>query len=180
MDKLRQHNELEKNPVGLADDVVRQIIPELDRHVSSLFVLFHQYQKHHWMVEGPQFRDLHLYLEESYNQIHTDLDAVAERITLLGGVPTSHPGEQVKLSYVAHEEDGVYPIRKALGNDMEAEAAVATKVRHTIKLADDLGDYGSKRLLEMVLENAEERAHHMEHYLGKDSLVKAGEGVAKG
>jgi hypothetical protein len=33
-----------------------------------------------------------------------------------------------------------------------------------------LGDHGTKRELEKVLTKAEDRAHHLDHYLGEDTL----------
>jgi len=48
-------------------------VTELDKHLATLFVLFHQCQKHHWLVEGPQFRDIHHFLEEGYTEIHKQL-----------------------------------------------------------------------------------------------------------
>lgn len=169
---LREKSHIEDNPIGLEDDVVRQIIPALDKHVSSMFVLFHQYQKHHWMVEGPQFRDLHLYLEEAYNEVHRHLDDVAERITVLGGIPTCDPVAQAENAYVKHEEEGVFPVRQSLQNDLEMERKIAENLRKGIEQARELADYGTEHLLKKVLHHSEERAHHLDHYLASDSLEK--------
>ncbi len=76
---MREQKEYEGNPVGLSEDVAMKIAEELDRHLSALQVLYHQYHKHHWLVEGPQFRDLHLFLEENYTDIHEAFDMLAER-----------------------------------------------------------------------------------------------------
>ena len=89
--KPHARQEMEDNPVGLPEKAAREMASALDRHQASLFVLFHQYQKHHWVVVGPQFRDLHLFFQEAYEHVHKHLDALAERVTLLGGVPTASP-----------------------------------------------------------------------------------------
>ena len=70
MKPWKSKSTLEDNPIGLSKDVTAKLVPELDKHLASFFVLFHQYQKHHWLVEGPQFRDLHLFLGEAYEEVH--------------------------------------------------------------------------------------------------------------
>ena len=161
---------LEGNPIGLSNSVTAKLIPELDTHLASLFVLFHQYQKHHWLVEGPQFRDLHLFLGESYEEAHTQADHVAERITALGGIPTSNPVEQATIAYITHEPEGTFRIRAMLELDRSHEGQIAQKLRDTIRLACDLGDPGTEHLLKEILLDVEDRAHHLDHFLGADSL----------
>jgi starvation-inducible DNA-binding protein len=170
MMKLRDKREYEGNPIGLPDEVAKKIALDLDRHLASLTTLYHQYHKHHWLVEGPQFRDLHLFFEENYNQIHELYDMVAERLTVMGYAPTVHPVEMYELSYVEHEPSGVFRIRESLERDMEAEKSISIELRKTIRMAMELGDYGTDNLLKKVLYKTEDRAHHIEHFLGEDTL----------
>ncbi|VTS03675.1 DNA starvation/stationary phase protection protein DpsA [Tuwongella immobilis] len=170
MGLLRSKSTIEPNPIHLSSEVVQQLIPELDRHVASLFILFHQYQKHHWLVEGPQFMDIHKFLGEHYEQVHEQVDQVAERMTALGGIPTSNPVEQAKIAYLEHEGEGTYPIRDMLTLDRQHEGTIAVQLRKTIKLAMDLGDYGTETVLKSILVDVEDRAHHLDHFLGEDSL----------
>jgi starvation-inducible DNA-binding protein len=167
---LREVGDLESNPVGLSEETCRELVGHLDAHLAAYNVLYHQYHKHHWLVRGPQYRDLHLFLEQNYNEVHEHLDAIAERITLLGGLPTCSPAEQEKLSYVRHEPEGLFRVRDMLELDMESEREVCVRLRKTIALAARHEDFGTKRLLEKVLAHAEERAHHIEHYLEPDTL----------
>lgn len=166
----RTADEIEDNPINLPRDAARKIIPELDAHLASFFVLFHQYQKHHWLVEGPQFRDLHHFLEDGYNEIHKQLDQIAERITAIGGVPTSAPAAQADVAYIEHEPEGVFRIRDMLERDRMHEGDIATKLRSTISLCTSLEDFGTETMLKGILLRVEDRAHHIDHFLGKDSL----------
>ena len=166
----RPASEIEENPVNLPEDAAAEIVPQLNAHLSSFFVLFHQYQKHHWLVERPQFRDVHLFLEESYNELHKDLDAIAERVTAIGGVPTGAPDQQVREAYIEHEPEGVFRIRAMLERDRTAEGALAEQLRRIVKLCTSRGDFGTETLLKGVLLRVEDRAHHLDHFLGEDSL----------
>jgi DNA-binding ferritin-like protein len=160
---------VEDNPLGLPKDYVKKILPHLDAHIASLFVLFHQYQKHHWLVEGPQFMDLHKFLQGNYEQVHKQIDMLAERMTALGGIPTCNPVEQAKIAYFDHEPEGTYRIRHMLERDLEAEGILARKLRETIRVAAEQ-DPGTEQLLKSILHDLEDRAHHLHHFLGEDSL----------
>jgi len=166
----RPQQMIEENPVGLSEEAVQELVPRLDEIQSTLWTLYHQYHKHHWLVEGPQFRDLHLFFEENYNEVHKYLDTIAERVTALGGIPTCDPAKQAELSHVEHEPEGTYRLRKMLLHDLEAERTLATVVRETIDVAIEHGDHGTKRELQKVLTKAEDRAHHLDHFLGEDTL----------
>lgn len=165
----------EGNPVGLPDDACREIGPQLDRHLGALVVLHHQYLKHHWLVEGPQFRDLHLFFQEHYTEIYAQIDVVAERLTAIGFVPTSGPAAQEKLSYLKPEAEGFFPIRRMLEHDLDAEAELCMNLRETIKACIEHSDFGTKKILEDILLAAEDRAHHIEHFLETDSLEEGRE-----
>lgn len=170
MEKLREKSEYEGNPVGLSDKTAKAMAQDLDRHLSSFITLYNQYHKHHWMVEGPQFRDLHLFFEDHYTQIHEQYDAIAERLTVMGYCPTCHPAKQMELSYIAHEEEGVFRIREMLKKDMEDEKTIAVELRKSIKKAFEQEDFATKALLEGILLKTEDRCHHIEHFLGEDGL----------
>lgn len=167
---IAEKTEVEDNPILLPKKVAETILPRLDRLVASLFVLFHQYQKHHWLVEGPQFRDLHLYLETNYKEVHGHLDEIAERMTVLGGVPTGSPSEQQRLSSVEHEPEGLFGMRDMLAADKANEAQIAEMLRNTIKVATEIEDFGTETILKNILVKVEDRAHHLEHYLSSMSL----------
>ncbi len=166
---------VEKNPIGLKEEVASEIVNDLNNHVATLAVLFHQYQKHHWLVDGPQFRDLHIYLEESYAEVQDNLDELAERITILGGIPSSSPKAQATVSYVQHEDEGAVRVRTMLENDLTAEQEIINRLRDSIERATAGKDFGTERLLKKVLYAAENRAHHLDHYLERNSLVPTSE-----
>ena len=170
MEKVREKSEYEGNPVGLKKETALKMAAELDRHLASFIILYNQYHKHHWLVEGPQFRDLHLFFEDHYTQIHEQYDAIAERLTVMGYCPTCHPKKQMELTYIDHEEEGVYRIREMLAKDMDDEKTIAVVLRKTITLAMQHEDFATKALLEGILIKTEDRCHHIEHFLGEDGL----------
>lgn len=171
MKALRPKSEYEGNPVGLADAAAKAISADLDEHLASYVVLWAQYHKYHWMVEGPQFRDLHLFLQANYEECTLDLDAIAERITLLGCTPSTTLKAYAANAYCEEESEDVMHIRDSLTFAMQNEGKVCNRLRKTVKLCLEYDDFGTKKMIEGMLERAENRAHHAEHFLGHDSLV---------
>lgn len=51
-------------------------------------------------------------------------------------------------------------------HDLEAEQQIAVELRKSIKKAMELEDFATKSLLEGILYQTEDRAHHIEHFLG--------------
>ncbi|MGE0494571.1 MAG: ferritin-like domain-containing protein [Vulcanimicrobiota bacterium] len=158
------------NPIGLESETASAVATDLRRHQASLSVLFHQYQKHHWMVEGHVFRDLHHFFEEQYTAVLKALDAVAERVTMLGGMPASSPAALLEFSYLDHEPEQNYPLRAMLVHDLRAEQRMAMMLRQSIRATNELGDFGSETLLRGVLMGCEDRAHHLDHYLADSNF----------
>ena len=171
--ELRQEvNVVRDNPFGLPQETASQIVEALNQDLASMFTLYHQYHKHHWIVEGAQFLELHLLLEEHYNQLHAQFDAVAERIVALGGLPVTGPTAIEQHAYIKHEAEGMLNLRDMIQHDVEAESQIAAKMREHISLANRLGDYGTESLLKGFLEEGEKRASFLEKHLMRESLSK--------
>jgi len=109
-------------------------------------------------------------LGEHYAEVEKQADRIAERITALGGIPTCDPVAQAKIAYLAHEPEGTFRIRPSLESDRSHEGGIAKRLRSSIRLAQKLGDFGSEHLLKETLLEVEDRAHHLDHFLGNDSL----------
>jgi DNA-binding ferritin-like protein len=152
-------------------DRAEQLVDALNTDLASTYVLYHQLKKHHWVVEGAEFRDLHLFLGEAAEEAEEFADELAERVQALGGVPLSGGKNYEERATVEPEGDDVYDIRTALGHDMEMYGDVIETLREHVELAENLGDPTTAHMLRENLIEVEEAAHHIEHYLEDDTLV---------
>ncbi|QLG62670.1 DNA starvation/stationary phase protection protein DpsA [Halorarum salinum] len=152
-------------------DRAEQIVDALNTDVAATYVLYHQLKKHHWNVEGAEFRDLHLFLDEAAEHAELFADELAERVQALGGVPHANMATLSEESPVEAEDEDVYDIRTSLSNDMEMYGDIIETLREHVELAENLGDHATSELLRENLVQVEEDAHHVEHYLEDDTLV---------
>jgi starvation-inducible DNA-binding protein len=171
-ERLRQEEgTVEENALRIDTDRAEQVIDALNTDLANAYVLYHQLKKHHWDVEGAEFRDLHLFLEEAYETMEEGSDLIAERAQALGGVPIAGPSTQEERATVEFEGEDVYDIRTSLDNDLEMYGDIIESMRDHIELADNLGDYTTGEMLRQILVDVEDDAHHIEHYLEDDTLV---------
>lgn len=163
----------DRNPVRLDSDKAAQVVDALNTELATEYVIYHQLKKHHWDVEGAEFRDLHLFLEEAYEHVEENADEIAERITALGGVPVAGPANQEEMSIADFEGEDIYDVRTSLSNDLDNYGDLIETMREHIELARNLGDHATAELVSQHLVDFEEDAHHIAHYLEDDTLVLA-------
>lgn len=167
----QQAGTVEENPVRLEIDKAEQVIDALNTDLAATYVLYHQLRKHHWNVEGAQYRDLHHFFEEAYEAAEMAADEQAERVQALGGVPVSGPSALEEHSPIPFEGQDVYDIRTSLENDLNAYGDIIEMVSSHINLCDNLGDHATAEMLREQLVVIEEHAHTIDHFLAHDSLT---------
>ncbi|MFP8956098.1 DNA starvation/stationary phase protection protein DpsA [Natrialbaceae archaeon A-CW3] len=167
----QQADTVEENALRLEQDKAEQIVDALNSELANAYVLYHQLKKHHWVVEGAEFRDLHLFFEEAYEHAEEGADLIAERAQALGGVPVSGPTNLERRATVEFEGEDVYDLRTMMENDLEMYGDIIESMRDSIELATNLGDHATAHMLREILFEVEDDAHHFEHYLEDETLV---------
>ncbi len=167
---LRKFGTVEQSALRLEREKAEQIIDALNTDLAATYVLYHQLKKHHWNVEGPQFRDIHVFLGDAAGRAEEAADVIAERAQALGGTPVAGGKALEEHAPIKPEGEDVYDIRTSLSNDLELYGDVIESLREHIELATNLGDHATAEILRETLVEVEEDAHHIEHYLEDDSL----------
>ena len=73
-------------PLELEEPVRLEMTEQLNQLLADTMTLRDLYKKSHWQVAGPTFYQLHLLYDKHYDEQVELVDAIAERIQLLGGV----------------------------------------------------------------------------------------------
>lgn len=166
----QEYDHVESNVLMLDEAVTKQVIQVLNQDLASLYVLHHQYHKHRWVVEGPQFRELEQLFAMHAEQVELAAVEVGERANALGGVPAATMRKQLEVTYLEEEPDGILGIRDMLERDVDAERTIANRLREHIQLATKLGDWGTEDLLKQTLQATEKRAAFVQKHLERESL----------
>jgi len=168
---LQEFGTVEDNELRLEKEKAEQIIDALNTDLAATYTLYHQLKKHHWNVEGAEFRDLHLFLGDAAMNAEEAADELAERAQALGGTPVAGLAALDEHSPVEAEDENVFDIRTSLENDLKMYGDVIESLRDHVELATNLGDHATAEILRSTLVEVEEDAHHIEHYLEDDTLV---------
>lgn len=160
------------NPVALEKSVTEPVCEGLNIALASFQALYLQYQKHHFVVEGAEFLQLHEFFETGYDQAKGHVHDLGERLNGLGGVPVASFGKLAELCCFEPESDGIYRCRPMVENDLIAEQAIIKVIRRNAAQAESLGDRATRYLYEGMLLQTEERAYHLDHFLADDTLVR--------
>ena len=162
--------------IGLSPEQRQGVVSLLNSHLSDTYLLTIKTKKYHWDVIGPQFRTLHSLWEEHYEALSANIDAIAERVRMLGGYPLG-TAEGFLKNATLREHPGDLPS----ANEMVARLVADHEqvIRH---LRDDVnqcgekyGDEGSADFLTALMEQHEEMAWMLRSFLEGDQLMPSGD-----
>src|SRR6185503_1889636 len=83
---IQPYGHLIRMPIALAESVCKESVEHLNQLLADTMTLRDLYKKHHWQVSGLTFHQLHLLFDAHYDQQVELVDALAERIQMLGGL----------------------------------------------------------------------------------------------
>ncbi len=158
--------------LGLSQDVCRQVCDLLNTDLASEFVLYHQYKKHHWVVEGTEFASLHKFLDTHADGVREIADKTAERITYMHGVPYSKMSTMEQKAFIQCEGDDVYDLRSMLEHDLQANITVVQKFRQQVEQCQGYKDFGTQFCLMEWITKHETWIHELDSLLADESLSK--------
>jgi starvation-inducible DNA-binding protein len=115
--------------------------------LADTTILYALYKKHHWLVSGPTFYQLHLLFDKHAGEQLELVDLLAERVQSLGGIAVGDPRHAAELTRIERPPDGAEEVPVMLSRLLEAHETVITALREAIEATARNGDWGSNDLL---------------------------------
>ncbi|MEO1133128.1 MAG: ferritin-like domain-containing protein [Cyanobacteria bacterium J06639_1] len=168
---VQAFEQVAENPVNLGSEVTLPTCEGLNIALATFQGLYLQYLKHHFVVQGTEFFQLHEFFQESYEATRGHVHDFGERLNGLGGIPAASFSKLAELCAFTQELDGCFTAREMLEHDLTAEQAAIAVLRSQAAQAESLGDRATRYLYEQVLLATEDRAFHLDHFLADDSLT---------
>ena len=154
-------------PVGLAEEARLSSCELLNSILADTVVLHSLYKKHHWLVRGHTFYQLHLLLDKHADEQLAIVDLLAERVQTLGGVAIGDPRHVAEVTAIPRPPNGAEEVPAMLSRLLEAHEIVIAKVRDAVEAAAVGADEGTVDLLTSdVL-----RRHEMQVWFLAEHLV---------
>jgi len=161
-------------PLELEEPVRLEMTAQLNQLLADTMTLRDLYKKSHWQVAGSTFYQLHLLFDKHYNEQVELVDAIAERVQLLGGVSIAMAADVAEITQVTRPPRGREEVPVQLPRLLDAHQVIIRETRKLARLAIELGDDGSNDfLVSEVLRTNELQAWFVSGHLVDVPLVHA-------
>src|SRR5712675_3642526 len=145
--EIQPFGHLVKLPIALAEKVCRESVENLNQLLADTMTLRDLYKKHHWQLAGPTFYQLHLLFDRHYEQQNESVDAIAERIQLLGGVSLAMAPDIAETTLIPRPPRGREEVPVQISRLLHAHEIILKEARAMARQADESGDDGTNDLI---------------------------------
>jgi starvation-inducible DNA-binding protein len=168
-------------PLELEEPVRLEITEQLNQMLADTMTLRDLYKKCHWQVAGATFYQLHLLYDKHYDEQVELVDAIAERIQLLGGVSLAMAADVAETTQIERPPRGREEVPVQLSRLLDAHQIIIRDARAMARRASTLGDDGTNDLVvSEVLRTNELQGWFLSEHLVNVPLVHAQEPAATG
>jgi starvation-inducible DNA-binding protein len=134
-------------PIALAKDARSDSCRLLNEILADSMVLYAMYKKHHWLVGGPTFYQLHLLFDKHAEEQTEVIDLIAERVQSLGGISVGDPRHAAELTTIDRPPNGAEDVPAMIHRLLNAHETILEKVRVAIDKTEKSKDWGTNDLL---------------------------------
>ncbi len=145
--ELQRYGSLLPMPIGLDDRVRSESIALLNYLLADSIILYNLYKKHHWLMRGHTFYQLHLLLDKHASEQLGLIDVLAERVQTLGGIAVADPRHVAELTSIERPPNGAEEVPAMLERLLDAHAIVIEKTHDAIERTEKSKDWGTNDLL---------------------------------
>ncbi len=161
-------------PVGLSRDTRLYSCQRLNQILADTQILYALYKKHHWLMRGATFYQLHLLLDKHADEQNELIDKIAERVQTLGGIAVGDPRQVAEITTIPRAPNGCEEVPAMLSRLLEAHETILTDAHHAAAKLVELGDDGSNDLIvSEVIRTGELQAWFLVEHLVDTPLVRA-------
>ena len=145
--EIQEFGSLRLLPIALAAESRMASCQILNEILADTMILYALYKKHHWLVAGPTFYQLHLLFDKHADEQLELVDLLAERVQSLGGIAVGDPRHAAELTTIDRPPDGAEDVPAMIHRLLDAHETVIEKVRRGIEKTEKSGDWGSNDVL---------------------------------
>jgi starvation-inducible DNA-binding protein len=145
--EVQRYGTLRQVPIALSAEARGESASLLNEILADTTILYALYKKHHWLVAGPTFYQLHLLFDKHAAEQLELVDEIAERVQMLGGIAVGDPRQAAELTTIPRPPDGAEPVPVMIDRLLDAHETILEKVRAAITATEENEDFGSNDLL---------------------------------
>src|ERR1700744_3246407 len=172
--EVQEFGTIRQFPLGLSRDTRLYSCQRLNQVLADTQILYALYKKHHWLMRGATFYQLHLLLDKHAGEQLELIDMIAERIQTLGGVAVGDPRHVAEITAIPRPPNGAEEVPAMLSRLLEAHEMILVGAHDAAARTAKMGDDGSNDLLVSdVIRTGEIQAWFLAEHLVDTPLVRA-------
>jgi starvation-inducible DNA-binding protein len=145
--EIQPFGHLVRMPIALSENACKQSVENLNQLLADTMTLRDLYKKAHWQVSGHTFYQLHLLFDKHYEEQSKLVDAIAERIQLLGGISIAMAHDVAETTLIPRAPKGREPVPVQVSRLLHAHEIVLKEARTMARLASERDDQGTNDLI---------------------------------
>jgi len=119
----------------------------LNQILADTMTLRDLYKKHHWQVAGETFYQLHLLFDKHHDEQVELVDAIAERVMLLGGISIAMAADVADTTVIPRPPRGREAAPVQISRLLHAHEIILKEARTAARQVAAAGDDGTNDLL---------------------------------
>ncbi len=172
--EIQRYGTLRDLPIALPQKARSQSCDLLNQVLADTIILYNLYKKHHWLVTGHTFYQLHLLFDKHAGEQLELVDMLAERVQLLGGIAIADPRHVAEITRIGRPPNGREEVPAMISRLLDAHETIISEVREAIEDTEKNKDWGTNDLLMSdVLRTNELQVWFIAEHLVDTPLVRA-------
>ena len=172
--EFQAYGHMTRRPIALAESAARESVENLNQVLADTITIRDLYKKHHWQTAGPTFHQLHLLFDKHYEEQSELVDALAERIQMLGGVSLAMAADVAETTLIPRPPKGREEAPVQISRLLHAHEIILEEARSMARQASASGDDGTNDLLVSdVVRGNEKQVWFLSEHVVDVPLVKA-------
>src|SRR5215831_2489888 len=160
-------------PLELEEPVRLEMTAQLNQLLADTITLRDLYKKSHWQIAGPTFYQLHLLFDKHFSEQVELVDAIAERIQLLGGISLAMAHDVAETTRIERAPRGREDTPVQISRLLDAHQIIVGDCRKLASRTVQIGDIGSNDLVvSQVLRTNELQVWFLSEHLVNVPLVE--------
>jgi starvation-inducible DNA-binding protein len=170
--EIQEFGTVRQFPIALSWETRMYSCERLNRILADTQILYALYKKHHWLMRGVTFYQLHLLLDKHAEEQLKLIDEIAERVQTLGGIAVGDPRHAAEITNVPRPPDGAEEVPAMLSRLLEAHEIILAEAHEVAEEVAKRGDDGTNDLLVSdVIRTGELEAWFLAEHLVDTPLV---------
>lgn len=144
----------------------KKYVESVNLQVANFTVLYEKLHHYHWFLKGHHFFTLHVKFEELYTEVTAHLDAIAERMLIIGEKPISTLKKSLETASINEASDSEQSEQEMVQAVIDDFTSIIGEMKETISASEEAGDHVTADMFISISESLGKHVWMLKAFLG--------------